>query len=110
MEAISGSITAVCYAVDITAGYRVPDVLPTLEAKKELSDDAFTPPSANEGNTHIIDPSQISLPVSPPSKTSPFPHVPRTFVAIRPPGHHCGDETPSGFCFVNNVLIGAAHG
>ncbi|KAG5642540.1 hypothetical protein DXG03_002578 [Asterophora parasitica] len=35
--------------------------------------------------------------------------VHRAFVAIRPPGHHCGENTPSGFCFVNNVAIGAAH-
>ena len=34
----------------------------------------------------------------------------RAFVAIRPPGHHCGEDTPSGFCFLNNVMIGAAHG
>lgn len=34
----------------------------------------------------------------------------RAFVAIRPPGHHCGEDTPSGFCFVNNVAIGAVHG
>lgn len=33
----------------------------------------------------------------------------RAFVAIRPPGHHCGEDTPAGFCFVNNVAIGAAH-
>ncbi|KAI0647911.1 Arginase/deacetylase [Trametes meyenii] len=33
----------------------------------------------------------------------------RAFVAIRPPGHHCGEDTPSGFCFVNNVAVGAAH-
>jgi len=32
------------------------------------------------------------------------------FAAIRPPGHHCGEDTPSGFCFVNNVAIGAAYG
>ncbi|PVF97145.1 Arginase/deacetylase [Serendipita vermifera] len=31
------------------------------------------------------------------------------FAAIRPPGHHCGEDTPSGFCFVNNVAIAAAH-
>ncbi|KAI0344381.1 Arginase/deacetylase [Trametopsis cervina] len=31
------------------------------------------------------------------------------FVAVRPPGHHCGEDTPSGFCFVNNVVVGAAH-
>ncbi|KAF7975628.1 hypothetical protein HWV62_9063 [Athelia sp. TMB] len=34
----------------------------------------------------------------------------RAFVSIRPPGHHCGEDTPAGFCFVNNVAIGAAHG
>ncbi|KAF9483589.1 histone deacetylase complex protein [Pholiota conissans] len=33
----------------------------------------------------------------------------RAFVAIRPPGHHCGEDSPSGFCFLNNVAIGAAH-
>ncbi|KAI9443126.1 Arginase/deacetylase [Lactarius indigo] len=31
------------------------------------------------------------------------------FVAVRPPGHHCGEDTPCGFCFVNNVAVGAAH-
>ncbi|KAF7422943.1 hypothetical protein PC9H_011107 [Pleurotus ostreatus] len=35
--------------------------------------------------------------------------APRAFVAIRPPGHHCGEDTPSGFCFVNNVAVAAAH-
>ncbi len=34
----------------------------------------------------------------------------RAFVAVRPPGHHCGENTPCGFCFVNNVAVGAAHG
>ncbi|KIM77695.1 hypothetical protein PILCRDRAFT_76443 [Piloderma croceum F 1598] len=33
----------------------------------------------------------------------------RAFVSVRPPGHHCGEDTPAGFCFVNNVAIGAAH-
>ncbi|KAI0269736.1 histone deacetylase domain-containing protein [Gloeopeniophorella convolvens] len=33
----------------------------------------------------------------------------RAFVAVRPPGHHCGEDTPCGFCFVNNVAVGAAH-
>ncbi|KAH7915486.1 histone deacetylase domain-containing protein [Hygrophoropsis aurantiaca] len=36
-------------------------------------------------------------------------HPQRAFVAVRPPGHHCGEDSPSGFCFVNNVAIGAAH-
>lgn len=29
----------------------------------------------------------------------------RTFVAIRPPGHHCHMSTPSGFCLLNNAHI-----
>ncbi|GAA5856329.1 hypothetical protein JCM8547_000871 [Rhodosporidiobolus lusitaniae] len=33
----------------------------------------------------------------------------RAFVAIRPPGHHCGESNPQGFCFVNNVAVAAAH-
>ncbi|KDQ15129.1 hypothetical protein BOTBODRAFT_109192 [Botryobasidium botryosum FD-172 SS1] len=33
----------------------------------------------------------------------------RAFVAIRPPGHHCSDDVPSGFCFINNVVVAAAH-
>ncbi|GAA5994667.1 hypothetical protein JCM5350_000371 [Sporobolomyces pararoseus] len=31
------------------------------------------------------------------------------FVVVRPPGHHCGESSPQGFCFVNNVAIAAAH-
>ncbi|EDO15518.1 hypothetical protein Kpol_479p6 [Vanderwaltozyma polyspora DSM 70294] len=29
----------------------------------------------------------------------------RAFVAIRPPGHHCHVDTPSGFCLLNNAHI-----
>ncbi|KDN45045.1 hypothetical protein RSAG8_05218, partial [Rhizoctonia solani AG-8 WAC10335] len=34
---------------------------------------------------------------------------PLSFAAVRPPGHHCGSDEPAGFCWVNNVLVGAAH-
>lgn len=30
----------------------------------------------------------------------------RAFVAVRPPGHHCAADFPSGFCWLNNVHIG----
>ncbi|KDR83112.1 hypothetical protein GALMADRAFT_238934 [Galerina marginata CBS 339.88] len=43
------------------------------------------------------------------SLASETPPVHRAFVAIRPPGHHCGEDSPSGFCFLNNVAVGAAH-
>ncbi|RXK40609.1 histone deacetylase HOS3 [Tremella mesenterica] len=33
----------------------------------------------------------------------------KAFCAIRPPGHHCGEDAPSGFCYVNNVVTGAMH-
>ncbi|TFY68724.1 hypothetical protein EVJ58_g841 [Rhodofomes roseus] len=41
--------------------------------------------------------------------SAPNTQTSRAFVAIRPPGHHCGEDTPSGFCFVNNVAVAAAH-
>ena len=40
-----------------------------------------------------------------------IPGVPKqAFCVVRPPGHHCGEDTPCGFCFVNNVAVAAAHG
>ncbi|KAF2636933.1 Arginase/deacetylase [Massarina eburnea CBS 473.64] len=35
--------------------------------------------------------------------------VSRAFVCIRPPGHHCSSEWPSGFCWINNVHVGIEH-
>ncbi|KAF2836104.1 Arginase/deacetylase [Patellaria atrata CBS 101060] len=31
------------------------------------------------------------------------------FVCVRPPGHHCSADFPSGFCWINNVHIGIQH-
>ena len=33
----------------------------------------------------------------------------RAFVCVRPPGHHCSADYPSGFCWLNNVHVGVAH-
>ena len=33
----------------------------------------------------------------------------RAFVCVRPPGHHCSDDHPSGFCWLNNVHVGIEH-
>lgn len=34
--------------------------------------------------------------------------ITRAFVCIRPPGHHCSSNFPSGFCWLNNVHVGIA--
>ncbi len=31
------------------------------------------------------------------------------FCAVRPPGHHADQGSPMGFCFFNNIAVGAAH-
>jgi acetoin utilization deacetylase AcuC-like enzyme len=31
------------------------------------------------------------------------------FCCVRPPGHHAGRHSAGGFCFFNNVAVGAAH-
>lgn len=33
----------------------------------------------------------------------------RAFVCIRPPGHHCASDMPSGFCWLNNVHVGISY-
>lgn len=33
----------------------------------------------------------------------------KAFVCIRPPGHHCSSDWPSGFCWINNVHVGIEH-
>ena len=33
----------------------------------------------------------------------------RAFICIRPPGHHCSSDYPSGFCWLNNVHVGISH-
>lgn len=33
----------------------------------------------------------------------------KAFVGIRPPGHHCSSEYPSGFCWINNIHVGIEH-
>lgn len=34
----------------------------------------------------------------------------RAFICIRPPGHHCSSNVPSGFCWLNNVHVGITYG
>lgn len=36
-------------------------------------------------------------------------HYSRVFCAVRPPGHHAEPDRAMGFCFFNNVVIGARH-
>ncbi len=33
----------------------------------------------------------------------------RAFCAVRPPGHHAEPDTAMGFCFFNNIAVGARH-
>ena len=35
--------------------------------------------------------------------------VENAFCAVRPPGHHAGKDSAMGFCFINNVAVGAAY-
>jgi acetoin utilization deacetylase AcuC-like enzyme len=35
--------------------------------------------------------------------------VENAFCAVRPPGHHAGRDSTMGFCFINNVAVGAVY-
>ncbi|EPQ27874.1 uncharacterized protein PFL1_04618 [Pseudozyma flocculosa PF-1] len=62
-------------------------------ARGETSDATEPPASRQEPGDGIG---------GPPSK--------RAFVLSRPPGHHCSGSSPSGFCWINNAVVAAAHG
>lgn len=36
-------------------------------------------------------------------------HAKNAFCGVRPPGHHAHADKTSGFCFINNVAVGAMH-
>ena len=80
LDAIQGALGTVCEAVDQVFF-------------------ASSPPPQSSPETN-----QQSQEVEPKQTNS------RAFVGVRPPGHHCGEDTPCGFCFVNNVAVAAAHG
>lgn len=112
IEAIAGSVAAVCEAVDITfdTSTTTGNSTPCGASEQDLINLAPSPATKQGG----IDATLVPLPPSPVQPGESLPNKPnnsrRVFAAIRPPGHHCSDETPSGFCFVNNVMIAAAHG
>jgi histone deacetylase HOS3 len=107
MEAVSGAVGTVCEAVDLSVG-----VSTTPQSDTKAAVVRSTPKeeilAGQNSMPRIADPHQVPLPHSP--RLQPKQETQKTFAVIRPPGHHCSDETPSGFCFVNNVLIGVAHG
>lgn len=124
IEAIAGAVSAVCEAVDISAqdnmtipvALEVKSKIPSessLETLRSVLQPEGPVSSFSNASTDgtLEDASRVPLPPSP--IISPHRQVgatPRVFAAIRPPGHHCSDEMPSGFCFVNNVMVGVAHG
>ncbi|TYJ53237.1 hypothetical protein B9479_006160 [Cryptococcus floricola] len=79
IEAVEGAIQTVCQAIDTVF----------MSSKQAPRQGPTTPP------------------VSPPSSEAL--DLQKAFCVIRPPGHHCGEDAPSGFCYINNVVTGAMH-
>ncbi|KAG4306454.1 hypothetical protein PORY_000442 [Pneumocystis oryctolagi] len=40
---------------------------------------------------------------------TPGSHIKNIHLLVRPPGHHCSEEIPSGFCLLNNALIAVSY-
>ncbi|OCF31780.1 histone deacetylase HOS3 [Kwoniella heveanensis BCC8398] len=91
--AIEGAIQSVCQAVDHVAKSRSSFGTPP---RQDVKTEPSTPPTQSTS--------------AQPGSTATSPQINKAFCAIRPPGHHCGEDLPSGFCYVNNVVIGAMHG
>ncbi len=84
------------------------------------SEDAYTDPqcgdiywsagtwaAAKTAAAAAIAATQAAISTSNISSHSPSPHHPcHAFCIVRPPGHHCFN-VPTGFCFLNNVVLAA---
>ncbi|TDL17761.1 Arginase/deacetylase [Rickenella mellea] len=106
LEAIQGALGTVCEAIDtvVRASRHKPSSPSETIPLGEPSSISQAPPA------HAAPVERSDVPqTTEPSSSDYASHATRAFVAIRPPGHHCGDDTPSGFCFVNNVAVAAAH-
>ncbi|WVR08580.1 hypothetical protein IAU60_005635 [Kwoniella sp. DSM 27419] len=99
--AIEGAIQTVCQAVDLVTRSGSP--APSRIIKPEPS----TPPvhTASRASFPSLDTASSAGNIA-----NTDSHFTKAFCAIRPPGHHCGENEPSGFCYVNNVVVGAMHG
>ncbi|KAL1410051.1 histone deacetylase [Vanrija albida] len=90
--AIEGCVQTVCQAVDGVC---------TIDAAAAIQE-----PRTPVQNVSAVPP-RPSTPQADPTPAPPAYN--KAFCAIRPPGHHCGEDEPSGFCYVNNVVVGAMH-
>ncbi|KAF3941345.1 hypothetical protein ABW19_dt0203860 [Dactylella cylindrospora] len=89
--------------IELPPGWHVGDLYLSPGTREDLEgcigavyegvDRLFGPKNAQtEANGHRSEPDKLT-------------NVKRVFVSIRPPGHHCADNEPSGFCYLNNVHI-----
>ncbi|KAK4687187.1 histone deacetylase HOS3, partial [Tremellales sp. Uapishka_1] len=103
-------VQTICQAVDLvcrsaaskTASKLEPSTPPPVSKNRQST--YSTPPAYLA--TQDINPNETTIPPSEPTSSSTFT---KAFCAVRPPGHHCGEDAPSGFCYVNNVVVGAMH-
>ncbi|WWC72538.1 uncharacterized protein I206_106500 [Kwoniella pini CBS 10737] len=98
--AIEGAIQTVCQAVDHVVSSRT---TPSITPPSNPQIPSTPPTQTNHNERYFSTPPQVS------TSFSPSPSFSKAFCAIRPPGHHCGEDLPSGFCYVNNVVVGAMH-
>lgn len=95
-----GSREAICHALGACAE-AVDRVVAGAQATPEACDSVLIPPLSAAAAALGDENSPLSVQRHLPSR--------RAFVLARPPGHHCNGADPSGFCWVNNVAVAAAH-
>ncbi|WWC92245.1 uncharacterized protein L201_007199 [Kwoniella dendrophila CBS 6074] len=101
--AIEGAIQTVCEAVDYVVTSNATASTPTTSSSNRSQIPSTPPTQISNNERHFTTPPHAS------SSTSSGSSFNKAFCAIRPPGHHCGEDLPSGFCYVNNVVVGAMH-
>ncbi|KAI1938927.1 histone deacetylase [Ophidiomyces ophidiicola] len=107
-----GELTAMCEAAESRLAMNGKEL---VRPSSSASNASSSTPKLHEGDLYLCPESQAAFEgalggvceaidaVFAPDSTR------RAFVCIRPPGHHCSSNYPSGFCWINNVHIGIIH-
>lgn len=74
-----------------------------VEGLKEVGDDAFLSPGTLKAARRAAGAAVLGVDIVMQGLTN------TVFANVRPPGHHAERKRAMGFCFYNNVAVGAAH-
>ena len=108
-------LSTMCEAAEAMLAQNGKELTRPTALESAAGKDAADKPKLHEGDLYLCSGSLGALKGSLGGVCEAVDHVfngsstKRAFVCIRPPGHHCSADFPSGFCWLNNVHVGISY-